>query len=127
MHLTFIVPFMFLLYFFLFKIFRFVYHLCIIKFVIISIRYFAARQTEAGKDWERAFRCFVYRFLISHHLIVILSPLFTLVTSIIMIVISPRHDGWAVAMSGNAHCHLHSATEGDRTLRIHKGVYLIGQ
>ena len=42
---------------------------------------------------------------------------------IITILISPRHDGWAVAMSGNAHCHLHSATEGDRTMRVHQGVY----
>ena len=31
-------------------------------FTIYSIHYFAARHTEAGTDWERAFKCFVYRF-----------------------------------------------------------------
>ena len=44
-----------------------------------------------------------------------------MITITIIMIISPRHDGWAVSMSGNAHCHLHSATEGDRTMRIHKG------
>ena len=68
----------------------------------------------------------VINIFITITIIVITFVITTFITIVITIVItlvilSPRHDGWAVAMSGNAHCHLHSAIEGDRTLRIHNG------
>ena len=60
-----------------------------------SILYFAGRLQEEGSsstDWQRILRCFVYR---------------------------PTHGGYAVAVSGSAQCHLHSAEEGHRTLQLY--------
>ena len=50
-------------------------------FTIYSIHYFAARRTEAGTDWERAFKCFVYRFSVPFFsLLIHLTTMITKIT-----------------------------------------------